>query len=135
MTARAREESELRSMLAMVETAKRVERERLIDIVDNYADVEGDSEHLRPNLAMRLVQEMRQEGDGASVWDRIDKAVNAERGRITRLLEEMRRERRKLADVWQAKAMASQDSAAIREWHLAEGGARALEDVIDKCRG
>jgi flagellar motility protein MotE (MotC chaperone) len=54
-------EQRLEASKRMVDAAVKRERERLIAIVDNYSDVEGDSEHLRPNLAMRLCQEMRGE--------------------------------------------------------------------------
>ena len=45
-----------------VKRAVAAERKRCFDIADNYADVEGDSEHLRPNTAMRIAQEIEGEG-------------------------------------------------------------------------
>ena len=45
-----------------VKRAVAAERKRCLDIAGNYADVEGDSEHLRPNMAMRIAQEIEGEG-------------------------------------------------------------------------
>ena len=41
-----------------VKNAVEAERARCLDIANNYADIEGDSEHIRPNTAMRIAMEI-----------------------------------------------------------------------------